>query len=89
MSKSMDYKVGTADGQSDGLQVLGKGEPWPGRMICLRIVSNQRTESQCKSRNILLNGAQPEDQLRGRRSHAYAHKIWVNIQSLFGRRRIS
>ena len=25
MSKSMDYKVGTADGQSDGLQVLGVG----------------------------------------------------------------
>ena len=29
MSKSMDYKVGTADGQSDGLQVLGIGEPLP------------------------------------------------------------
>ena len=29
MSKSMDYKVGTADGQSDGLQVLGVGAPWP------------------------------------------------------------
>ena len=25
----MDYKVGTADGQSEGLQVLGIGEPWP------------------------------------------------------------
>ena len=25
----MDYKVGTADGQSKGLQVLGIGEPWP------------------------------------------------------------
>ena len=25
----MDYKVGTADGQSKGLQVLGLGEPWP------------------------------------------------------------
>ena len=25
----MDYKVGTADNQSKGLQVLGKGEPWP------------------------------------------------------------
>ena len=25
----MNYKVGTADGQSDGLQVLGLGEPWP------------------------------------------------------------
>ena len=25
----MDYKVGTADGQSEGLQVLGVGEPWP------------------------------------------------------------
>ena len=29
MSKSMDFKVGIADGQSDGLQVLGIGEPWP------------------------------------------------------------
>ena len=26
---SMDYKVGTADGQSKELQVLGIGEPWP------------------------------------------------------------
>ena len=26
---TMDYKVGTADGQSKGLQVLGLGEPWP------------------------------------------------------------
>ena len=25
----MDYRVGTADGQSQGLQVLGIGEPWP------------------------------------------------------------
>ena len=25
----MDYKVGMADGQSKGLQVLGLGEPWP------------------------------------------------------------
>ena len=24
----MDYKVGTTDGQSEGLQVLGVGEPW-------------------------------------------------------------
>ena len=29
MSESMDYKVGTADEQSEGLQVLGIGEPWP------------------------------------------------------------
>ena len=29
MRESMDYKVGTADGQSDRLQVLGIGEPWP------------------------------------------------------------
>ena len=26
---TMDYKVGTAEGQSKGLQVLGLGEPWP------------------------------------------------------------
>ena len=25
----MDYKVGTADDQSKGLQVLGLREPWP------------------------------------------------------------
>ena len=25
----MDYRVGTADSQSKGLQVLGMGEPWP------------------------------------------------------------
>ena len=29
ISSSMDYKVGTADGHSEGLQVLGIGEPWP------------------------------------------------------------
>ena len=29
ISNSMDYKVGTADDQSEGLQVLGVGEPWP------------------------------------------------------------
>ena len=29
MSESMDFKVGTVDGQSDGLLVLGIGEPWP------------------------------------------------------------
>ena len=29
MSKPMDYKVGTADSQSDEIQVLGIGEPWP------------------------------------------------------------
>ena len=29
INRTMDYKVGTADGQSEGLQVLGLGEPWP------------------------------------------------------------
>ena len=29
ISNSMDFKVGTADGQRDGLQVLVIGEPWP------------------------------------------------------------
>ena len=44
MSKSRDYKVETADGQSDGLQVLGIGEPW---LIYLEgTISDQRTESQ-------------------------------------------
>ena len=26
---SVDYKVGTANSQSEGLQVQGVGEPWP------------------------------------------------------------
>ena len=29
LNQTMDYKVGTADGQSEGLQVVGIGEPWP------------------------------------------------------------
>ena len=29
ISNSMDCKVGTADSQSKGLQLLGIGEPWP------------------------------------------------------------
>ena len=29
ISSSMDCKVGTADRQSKGLQVLGIGTPWP------------------------------------------------------------
>ena len=29
INRAMDYKVGTAEGQSKGLQVLGLGEPWP------------------------------------------------------------
>ena len=29
MNHAMDYKVGTADGHREGLQVLGVGEPWP------------------------------------------------------------
>ena len=29
LNKTMDYRVGTADGQSEGLQVMGIGEPWP------------------------------------------------------------
>ena len=29
ISSPMDYKVGTVDGQSEGLRVLGIGEPWP------------------------------------------------------------
>ena len=29
LNQTMDYRVGTADGQSEGLQVVGIGEPWP------------------------------------------------------------
>ena len=28
VSNSMDYKVGTADSQLEGLKVLGVGKPW-------------------------------------------------------------
>ena len=28
ISSPMDHREGTADGQSEGLQVLGVGEPW-------------------------------------------------------------
>ena len=41
ISSAMDYKVGTADGQSEGLQVLGVGVPManiPTRYIKLRSV---------------------------------------------------
>ena len=58
-------------------------------MLCPRTVSDQRTESQCKSRNILLDGVQPEDHLHGRSSRSNASKRWVNVKSLVGRRRIS
>ena len=29
INRTMDYKVGTTDGQSEGLQVMGIWEPWP------------------------------------------------------------
>ena len=29
INRTMDYKVGTADGQSKGLQVMGIEKPWP------------------------------------------------------------
>ena len=29
INRTMDYKVGNADGQSEGLQVLGLRESWP------------------------------------------------------------
>ena len=52
ISNSMDHKVGTADGQSEGLKVLGVGEPWPiyvsrrnGRMFYPRTPSDSRIES--------------------------------------------
>ena len=34
-------------------------------MLYLRTISDQKTESQCKSRNILLDEAHSEDQLHG------------------------
>ena len=36
---TMDYKVGTADGQSNRLQVQGLGEPWP-----IYLVTEKRTD---------------------------------------------
>ena len=58
-----------------------------GRMLYLGTISDQRTESQHKSRNI--DGAQPEDQLHGVGSRTNASKRPVNIKSLVGRRKIS
>ena len=29
INRTMDYKVGATDGQSEGIQVMGVGEPWP------------------------------------------------------------
>ena len=94
MSKSMDYKVGTADGQSDRLQVLDIGDPWPINLEAMeecnnpRTISVQRTESQSTSRNILLNEAQSEDQLHGGGSCTNACKRWVSIESPVGRQKI-
>ena len=64
----MDYKVGTTDGQSKGLQVLGIGEPWP-------------IKSQCESRNILPNKEQSEVNLHRRRSCTNACEISINAVS--------
>ena len=61
ISNSMDYKVGTADSQSEGLQVLGVGKPWPiyleGMEECyiLELLEYLRIKSQRESRNILPN----------------------------------
>ena len=55
------------DGQSEGFQVLGIGEPWPRRnvrLLNLETISDQRTGSQGKSRNILLDGAQTDVDLQ-------------------------
>ena len=44
----MDYKVGTADGQSEGLQFLEIGEPWPrrnGRILYPRTFIDPRIKS--------------------------------------------
>ena len=50
----MDHRVGTADSQSEGLQVLGIGEPWPIYLVGIeecgsytRIPSDTRAEPQC------------------------------------------
>ena len=45
ISYSMDYKVGTADGQSEGLQVLGVGQPWPIYLEGIEECYNHRTSS--------------------------------------------
>ena len=74
MSKSMDFKVGTADGKSDGLQVLGIGKPWP---------------IYCKSRNIRHDGAQPKDPLHEGGGRTYASTRRVNIKSSIGRQKIT
>ena len=54
ISSAMDYKVGTADGQSEGLQVLRVAlaniPRRNGRMLYLGTISDPRIKPQCKSR---------------------------------------
>ena len=91
----MDYKVGTSDGKSDGLQVLGVGEPWPiyleGMEECyiLEPLVIRGPESQCKPWNIFLDGAQIKVDLHGGVSRTNAHKRWVSREIPVGRRRMS
>ena len=54
-------------------------------MLYLGTNSVQRTESQCKSRNILLDGAQSKDQLH----RGGVALMPVNIKSWIGRQKIS
>ena len=86
ISNSMDYKVGTACGQSEGLQVLGVGKAWPiylERMVECYIL--HRTSSE--SRNIISNEKQSEVDMH-RIICTNAHEIRISLESVVSEWRI-
>ena len=89
ISSPMDYKVGTVDGHSEGLQVLGVGEPW---QIYLKGMEEHyiieplviQGLSHSVTSDIFLEGVQPEVDLHGGGSHTKASKRQVSLRSLVG-----
>ena len=70
ISSPMDCKVGTADDQSEGLQVLGVSEPWPiyleGTEECYIL---EPLVPQCEPRDIFLEEVKHEVDLHRGGSH--------------------
>ena len=77
ISSPMDHRVGTADGQSEGLQVLGIGEPWPiyleGMEECYVL---EPLVIRGLSHSVNLAGVQPEDDLHRGGGRTDACKRW-------------
>ena len=85
ISSSVDYKVGTADGQSDGLQVLGEGEPLP--------IYLEGMEKCYILEPLVIRGLSHSLYLGiyflTKHKLKFAHKRWVSLKSWVGRRRMS